>query len=171
MRVRTRVMRNNANGRSAHAVALESIGEAVAIVSSDNRIQYVNHACERMYGYYKAELVGQTVSIFLPPGDAAVDEEMIRAAPGEKWEGEVVRVRKGGERFSALMTLTLTRNEEQEVNRPGSCSSRHHPAQTRRGGATRVRAKLSAAGGASRRCLLLARNRRPDYRSEPARLR
>ena len=98
-----------------YELALESIGEAVTIVAPDNRIVYANSACEQIYCYSKAELIGQPITIYVPPGEVLVDDEMVHDAPGEKWEGEVVRVRKRGERFSALLTSSLIRDRDQEV--------------------------------------------------------
>ena len=52
--------------------------------------------------------------ILVPPGEESVAEEVIRASPGEKWEGEVVRVRKGGGKFLAHLTVTLIRSVDQQ---------------------------------------------------------
>ena len=52
--------------------ALESIGEGVNIATSDNKIKYVNVACTTMYGYSKDELIGQLVTIFIPPGGVLI---------------------------------------------------------------------------------------------------
>ena len=81
---------------SQFALALESLGDAVTIVGSNDRIKYANGACQRVYGYSKTELVGEPALILVPPGEESVADEVIRASPGEKWEDEVVRVRKGG---------------------------------------------------------------------------
>ena len=97
------------------AVAMENIGEAVTVVTPDSRIRYANAACERIFGYSEAELIGEPATILVPQGEAVLDDETILASPGERWEGEVVRVRKGGVSFFAHLTLTLMRNQAQEV--------------------------------------------------------
>ena len=101
---------------SQFALALESLGDAVTIVGSNDRIKYANGACQRVYGYSKTELVGEPALILVPPGEESVADEVIRASPGEKWEDEVVRVRKGGRKFLAHLTVTLIRSaDHQEV--------------------------------------------------------
>ena len=96
-------------------LALESIVEAVTIVTPNNRIRYCNAACQRIFGYSRAELVGKPLAVLIPRAETLINDELIRASPGEKWEGEVIGVRKGGEQFFAHLTLTLTEGEDREV--------------------------------------------------------
>ena len=97
------------------ALALESIGEGVDITAPDDRIRYVNSACAKMYGYTREELIGQSASVFVPTDQVFVDDDAICSAPGGKWEGEVVRVKKNGERFFEYLTLTHVRDDEGQV--------------------------------------------------------
>lgn len=95
--------------------AYESLGDGVTIVDANNRLVYVNPACEKLYGYTKDELISESLSLVIPPDQFVVTEAMVRAAPNERWEGEVVRVRKGGERFPARLAIALLKNTEGEV--------------------------------------------------------
>ena len=97
------------------ALALESMGEGVAIVGPARVIRYVNTAFEVIYGYSRDEIVGQPSGVLIPMGEADVDDDTILAAPSQTWEGEVVRLRKGGERFRARLILTLIRNDAREI--------------------------------------------------------
>jgi len=96
-------------------VAYESLGDGVTIVDRDNRLIYVNSASGKLYGYSKVELQGQPLSIIVPDGYTAVTIGMVEAAPAKRWEGEVVRVRKGREEFPAHLTLTLLEDDAGEV--------------------------------------------------------
>ena len=104
-----------AEERQHLALALESIGEGVDIAACDDRITYVNSACAKMYGYTREELIGQRASVFVPTDQVFVDDDAICSAPGGKWEGEVVRVKKNGERFFEYLTLTHVRDDEGQV--------------------------------------------------------
>ena len=95
--------------------ALESIGEGANIITPDNQTRYVNGACATMYGYAKDELIGQPVTIFIPPGEVLIDDEAILSTPDEKWEGDVVRLKKGGEKIFVHLTMTLITNNNEEV--------------------------------------------------------
>ena len=97
------------------ALALESMGEGVAIAGPERVIRYVSGAFEVIYGYSKHEIVGRPPSVLIPMGEADVDDQTILAAPSQRWEGEVIRLRKGGERFRAHLILTLIRDEAGEI--------------------------------------------------------
>src|SRR3972149_11156148 len=45
---------------------LELSPDAIMIINSDGRIVLVNSMTEKMFGYYRAELLGEPVGILLP---------------------------------------------------------------------------------------------------------
>ena len=87
------------------------LGDAVTVTDHENNFVYVNAACEKLYGYSKDELLCQPVSLIVPPGEIEITSYDIDLAPERKWEGEVFRIRKNGERFPASLILTLLHNE------------------------------------------------------------
>ena len=98
--------------RGAHlALALEGVG----VVGPGRVIRYVNAAFERIYGYSRDEIIGRPPGALIPLGEADVDDDTLLGAPSQRWEGEVVRIRKDGQRFRARQTLTLIRNDAGEI--------------------------------------------------------
>jgi PAS domain S-box-containing protein len=88
---------------------LEDIKEfAIFRVSPEGRIVSWNTGAERLKGYRAEEILGQPFSTLFTPEDIAAGKpewEMRQAAEKGVYQGEGVRVRKGGERFDAEVTL------------------------------------------------------------------
>ncbi|HZH16398.1 MAG TPA: PAS domain-containing sensor histidine kinase [Archangium sp.] len=88
---------------------LEDIKEfAIFRVSPEGRIVSWNTGAERLKGYRAEEILGQPFAVLFTPEDAAAGKpewEMRQAAEKGVYQGEGVRVRKGGERFDAEVTL------------------------------------------------------------------
>ena len=95
--------------------AYESLGDAVTISDAEDRLVFINSAGEKLYGYDRSELLGQLSSRVLPAGAQFVGTAELQASPGNKWEGEVTRARKGGEEFPAQLTVTVLRNNDNEA--------------------------------------------------------
>ncbi|AKH96761.1 sensor histidine kinase [Halanaeroarchaeum sulfurireducens] len=87
--------------------AVEETGNAVVITDSNETIEYVNPAFERITGYSEAEALGKTPRI-LASGetDEEVYEDMWETiSAGETWKGELVNRRKTGERQYVQQTI------------------------------------------------------------------
>jgi PAS domain S-box-containing protein len=88
---------------------LEDIKEfAVFRVSPEGLIVSWNAGAERVKGYRAEEILGRPFSTLFTPEDAAAgkpEAEMREAAEKGVYQGEGVRMRKGGERFDAEVTL------------------------------------------------------------------
>lgn len=54
---------------------LEAIPDAIAIVNTTGKILYVNGHTERMFGYPRNELVGQSIEILVPPAARGIHRE------------------------------------------------------------------------------------------------
>ena len=98
-----------------YARAYESLGDAVTMSDPSDRLVFINSAGAELYGYDRNELVGRPLSTIFPAGAQFVGTATLQASPNEKWEGEVKRSRKSGEEFPAQLTVTLLRNEDDEV--------------------------------------------------------
>jgi len=90
-------------------VALEHAGDAVEIVRSDARIEWVNPAFEVMTGYTRDEAIGQSPAALFKRGQHpqsfydAIDTDILA---GRTWRGELIGVRKDGTRFPVEATFT-----------------------------------------------------------------
>lgn len=79
-----------------------SVAEAIYILDEAGHFLDVNTGVERMYGYSRDELIGQTPAFLVAPGMNDLDElaERIRLAfAGEPQQGEIWGRRKNGEVF------------------------------------------------------------------------
>ena len=94
---------------SALDLNLEDIKEfAIFRVDPEGRIASWNAGAERVKGYTAEEIIGQPFSTLFTPEDVQAGKpewEMRQAAEKGVYQGEGVRVRKGGERFDAEVTL------------------------------------------------------------------
>ncbi|KAK3725691.1 hypothetical protein RRG08_043106 [Elysia crispata] len=79
--------------------ALENVFEAVEITNSDQEIQFVNHAYERLSGYSSEELVGRDASEFhkTDRNREAVESINGQLKKGKHWEGTCYTRRKTGD--------------------------------------------------------------------------
>jgi PAS domain S-box-containing protein len=81
------------------ALAFETIGDAVLVMELDGRVIDLNPAAERLFGYLRDEVLGQTPAIFR---EAATGERQAAAiwdsiARSGTWAGEYVFRRKDGQ--------------------------------------------------------------------------
>jgi len=91
------------------ALALESIDDGVTIVVADCRIKYANIACEDIYGYSKAELIWKPHWELFSADQPSLPNRTLPYSHGDKWKGEIAAVRKGGEGFQMVLTMTPMR--------------------------------------------------------------
>jgi two-component system CheB/CheR fusion protein len=93
---------------------IESVTDySIIIQGIDGRIEVWNPGAERMFGYTKAEAVGQSIEIIFTPEDrvqGAHIEEMKRAREAGHAADERWHLRKDGSRFYVSGVLTLLRD-------------------------------------------------------------
>jgi PAS domain S-box-containing protein len=86
----------------------------VFMLSLDGAIESWNQGAQRLKGYRAHEVVGSTISRFFPP------EEIEKGTPGRLFQDAILKgtatyegwlVRKGGDRFWALVTLSAVEDE------------------------------------------------------------
>lgn len=87
-------------------VLLEAMQDAVVITTANLDepgpvIVFVNRAFERMTGYARREVIGQTPRIFQGPETSRAELDRMRRAleAGQPFEGQTINYRKGGEAF------------------------------------------------------------------------
>lgn len=94
----------------------ESAQDAIILMGADQRVSFWNAAAVRIFGYTAAEAVGQELHALITPVEAHA--KFLKAFPHfqESGEGaiigkvtEVTALRKGGEEFSAELSISSTR--------------------------------------------------------------
>jgi PAS domain S-box-containing protein len=111
MRVESTLEMAGGEDRRPPSSALSEMGQPVAIVSrSDGRIQYVNPACERLFGYDPGALDDHHLSELSAaparsPGDRARTIARELATAGV-WSGDTEGVRADGSTFPCIVSLS-----------------------------------------------------------------
>lgn len=91
-----------------YIAVVESSEDSVHVRSKDGAISAWNPASERIFGYTAAEAIGQPIGIIVPPERRTEPLAVLeRFAKGERLATfETVRMRKNGDRFEALVTVS-----------------------------------------------------------------
>ena len=134
----------------AHLAAIvDSSEDAIISKTMEGIIQSWNQAAERLYGYTAAEVIGQPITLLIPP-DLADDfpRIMARLTRGERIEHyETQRVTKDGTRLDIALTISPIRDEHGADYRRLRDCPRYHRAETAGGGRTeRLRDAGTARG-------------------------
>jgi two-component system, cell cycle sensor histidine kinase and response regulator CckA len=98
--------------RARLSSVVEQSAEAIVITTTDGLIEYANPACERLTGYARAELIGQTPRVFKSgQHEPAFYRELWGAlAAGQAWVGRFVNRRKDGTLFEAEAVISPVRD-------------------------------------------------------------
>ena len=86
-----------------YRVVVETASDAVVMIDEDSRIEFVNGAAERVFGYAREELLGESLTMLMPKALreahlAALDRYNETGTKRLDWESiELPGVRKGGE--------------------------------------------------------------------------
>jgi len=85
--------------------ALASVGESV-FISDGDRIIYCNKTAARIFGYDQEELIGKSPHILYSSSSVGFMGN---------WQGEVLAIKKTGEKFPALLTTSQIKNKMQRI--------------------------------------------------------
>jgi diguanylate cyclase (GGDEF)-like protein/PAS domain S-box-containing protein len=98
------------------ATAFETF-EAIVITDSNNRILRVNSAFNEITGYTLEEVIGKTPRVLRSNWhDANFYREMWNSLKEKgHWQGEIYNKRKNGEIYPEWLTITVVKNNHQEV--------------------------------------------------------
>jgi PAS domain S-box-containing protein len=90
--------------------------DAIVIIDDEGRIQSLNHAAERTFGYHRGEALGSNVSIFLSEPHQMFQEATTGAPREEIKQGGAVHIarkiagqRKDGSKFPVELCVTAWR--------------------------------------------------------------
>jgi PAS domain S-box-containing protein len=94
--------------RARLANAIEHASDAIMITDSNGCIMHVNGALERLTGYARPELIGETPQLLrCNDQQPAFDGELARLLPSVRtWRGQLVNSRKDGTRYTAQTVVT-----------------------------------------------------------------
>ncbi|KAG1671220.1 High affinity cAMP-specific and IBMX-insensitive 3',5'-cyclic phosphodiesterase 8B [Nymphon striatum] len=104
--------------------AAESSKEAIQITNSNNQIQYVNKAYEKLSGFKKVELIGSNIQQIFGL-DSSKFESSSTESNGKNWEGFTEVKRKSGEVIAVdyrLISSSESRNPSHIIYVNGSIS-------------------------------------------------
>jgi len=107
-----RSMRNEQERVNCYFAALiQSSDDAIVAKDLDGVVRSCNPACERIFGYRQAELIGKPVTILIPPELQHQEPEILaRIRRGERIEHfDTVRVTKDGRRIDVSLTISPVR--------------------------------------------------------------
>jgi PAS domain S-box-containing protein len=99
------------------AAAVEQAGEAIVLTDTAGIIIYVNPALERVTGYVRSEVVGQTSRIFKSGthGDAFYADLWGTIRAGQVWSGRIINRRKSGDLLIEDATISPIRGPDGET--------------------------------------------------------
>src|SRR5919198_962186 len=94
--------------RARLAAIVDSSDDAIASKTLDGVITSWNRAAERMFGYSAAEAVGRHITLIIPPGRHAEENDFLaRIRRGEIVDHfETIRQRKDGTRLTISLTIS-----------------------------------------------------------------
>jgi PAS domain S-box-containing protein len=97
--------------------AVESTGNAIAILDTDGAVEYVNPAFEAVTGYTEADVRGESLGTLQPESAEALFEEPFWRAMRDRtvWDGEFVVRTEAGDRRVVDTTITAITTDEGTV--------------------------------------------------------
>ncbi|KQJ87250.1 dual specificity protein kinase splA isoform X2 [Brachypodium distachyon] len=99
--------------RHCHRI-LQSLGQAVHVISLEGKVLYWNRFAEHLYGYSASEAIGQDLlELICDPDDFGPANDIIRSIfMGKCWRGKFPVNHKSGERFSVVANNTPLYDED-----------------------------------------------------------
>ncbi len=95
------------------AQLLNSVRESVVATDLEGNVVYWGDGAKALYGYTADEMIGESITIIVEPGDGEVEKHRMEAV-FEKglWSGEYVQKRKDGSHFWADTVISLVKDKD-----------------------------------------------------------
>lgn len=94
---------------------LYSVKESVIATDLEGRITYWGPGAESLYGYKQPKVIGQPITLIVPPGEENEEMQRMRTVLETGfWHGEYQQTRSNGSRFWAETFISLVTNEDGE---------------------------------------------------------
>ena len=99
------------------ATVVRQASEAVVIMDTDNKIQYVNPAFEKITGYSLDDVIGQTPRVWKGENDDPALYRQIweTVSGGEVWRGQLTNQRKDGTSYLEDATVSPVRDASGQI--------------------------------------------------------
>ncbi|MCD6325998.1 PAS domain S-box protein, partial [bacterium] len=96
----------------------QQVTDAILVTDTDHRITYGNSALEKLYGYAKEELLGETPDLLnAEPLTEEIQRDIYETvSSGKTWLGSHLNRRKDGTTFICEMKISPLRDEDGEVH-------------------------------------------------------
>jgi PAS domain S-box-containing protein len=96
------------------AHSFNNIMECVVITNSKNRINYVNNAFIKLYGYSKEEIIGKKIKILRSLNNPKKINEKVYMSKDsyESWQGGLLNVKKDGSEFPVFLSSTTVKDSK-----------------------------------------------------------
>ncbi len=149
--------RKRAEGSLARLAAIvESSDDAIVSKNLNGIIQTWNAGAERLFGYRADEIIGQPITLLLPPERMHEEEEILeRVRSGRRVVHlETVRVTKDGRRLDVSVTVSPIKDQDGRVI--GASTIAHDITERKRAEAALLEAKTAAEAANEAKSLFLA---------------
>ena len=96
------------------AHSFNNIMECVVITNSKNRINYINDAFIKLYGYSKSEIIGKKIKILRSLNNPKKINEKVYMSKDnyEPWQGGLLNVKKDGSEFPVFLSSTTIKDSK-----------------------------------------------------------
>lgn len=103
--------------RTRLAAIVDNSGDAIIGKATDGTITSWNNGAEVIYGWKAAEVIGETISMILPPGMAREESEILEAMKtGRRLEQfQTRRMRKDGTIIDVSITVSPIRGQDMQI--------------------------------------------------------
>jgi PAS domain S-box-containing protein len=96
---------------------VESSNDAIISETLDGIVTSWNHAAEKIFGYTAAEIIGQSVTVLIPPDRAMEERDILDhiAEGDEAYQVETRRVRKDGMQIDVVATVSPIKDAQGKI--------------------------------------------------------
>ncbi len=96
---------------------VEKSNDAMFVTDKSWVIEYVNPSFEKITGYNQSEVIGEKADILNPKNENNIVYNKIKNTlnDGSTWQGELMSIKKSGERYNSKQTITPIINSQNEI--------------------------------------------------------